>query len=136
MAMPSMNDIKTAIRNALANRNETADAEEIGTVARLVRGRLRTTFGALPPLNQVAPKMTDLFLLGRRDMPPDAHRPQLRPLVRSACKKVGAPVPSQVEIETLVNVAIGWMNDHSLPTPPGGRAVVLHHVVGLYLAGG
>jgi hypothetical protein len=38
-------------------------------------------------------------------------------------------------VEALVNVAVGWMIDHSLPTPPGGRPVLMHNVVSLYLAG-
>ncbi len=132
--MPSDDDIKTAVTTALGIRHATTSPEEFDTVAQLVRGQLHAAIGDLP-LGQVAQKITDLFLDGRKDTPPDGHRPQLRELVRSACTTLHVPVPSDGVTEALVNVAIGWMIDHSLPTPPGGRAVVMHNVVGLYLAG-
>ena len=130
--MPTDNEITAAVTKALKGAATTAD--ELGTLVQLIRGQLRLAIGPLP-LDQVAGKLVDLFLEGRRDMPPDDHRPQLRELVGSACNAVNAPVPSDTVTEALVNVAIGWMIDHSLPTPPGGRPVLMHNVVSSYLAG-
>ncbi len=132
--MPTDEEVKAAVTKVLNTRGAAATEEELGTLVQLVKGQLRLAIGDLP-LDQLAPKLTDLFLQGRRNMPPDAHRPQLRQLVASDCHKFGAPVPSAAATEVLVNVAIGWMIDHSLPTPPGGRPVLMHNVVGLYFAG-
>jgi len=132
--IPSDDDIKAAVTAALSHRQAAAGSPEFDTLVQFVRGRMRMAIDSLP-LDQVAQKVTDLFLEGHRDMPPEGHRPQLRALVRSACTTVGAPVPPDAAVETLVNLAVGWMADQSLPTLPGGRAVVTHNIVGLYLAG-
>lgn len=138
--MATVPEIKAALKTALANRQENADADEFDTLFRLVRGKLRTAFSN-PPLGQVAPKMVDLFLVGRRDSPPGANRPQLRSLVKMAFgafkKEFKVPPPSKTVTEALVNVSIGWENDHSLPTLPGvGQTILVQNIVGLYLAGG
>lgn len=134
--MSSDEEIKTAVNTAINIRHESADAVELDTLLRLVRGQERLIPLDDLPLNQVAGKVTDLLLMGRRDLLEMPHRPQLRAQVRSAFTvfpEIEAPPPDDVT-EALVNVTIGWMADH-LPIPPMGRAMLVRHIVGGYLLG-
>ena len=133
--MPSDDDIKAAVQHAVDIRGATASAAELDTLLRLAKGRLRLFPLDNLPLDQLAGRLTDLLLLGRRDILETPHRPQIRAQVRSAVTTLGLPAPPEEAVEALVNVTIGWMTDHSLPTPPGGRAFLVRYIVGGYLSG-
>lgn len=135
--MPTDPEIQAAVKHALDVRGQSADAVELDTLFRLVRGKLRLEDQT--PLAYFSQEAVDWFLAGRRNSPPIANRPQLRSLVAMKVRSLGSlgarPLPDAV-VEALVNVAVGWMIAKSLPTLPGAEnTIIMDQTAGMYLAG-
>jgi hypothetical protein len=134
--VPTDPEIQSAVKHALDVRQQQADAVELDTLFRVVRGKMRLDVHT--QLAYYALQAVDWLVGGRKNIPP-ANRPQLRSLVEMkvrSLEELGAqPLPPAV-IEALVNVAAGWMIARSLPVLPGvGQTIVMDQTVGIYLEG-
>ncbi len=94
-----------------------------------------TVFGLLTLPAQVGQKVVDYYLSGKRDMPPFPQRPQIEPILRSWFTQAGASMPQAGEIDVLVNVEIGILQDKFPNGPKAAKQGVAEVLGNAYVAG-
>lgn len=143
--IPSNEEAKQLVATALDARHAAAaDAERVvlaRTTVGLMRMMVDPTGGALAMIvikvfgapsvgDQVAQRVVDYWLSGVRDSPPFAQRPLMWPLVLKAFHTILEPTPGAVEVATLINIAIGLLNEqyptHHEGVAGGASQVVVH----------
>ena len=93
-------------------------------------------FGFPPVADQVAQRIVDYWHAGVLDAPPFPQRPQMWPLVAKAFHDIFEPTPGPVEVETLIDVAIGLAQDqfpqgHGGVTTGTSAAIVRAYAIGV-----